>query len=160
MELKLCDGRTLNFPNNNFNLAFSYQTLQQVPTKELLAQNLKEIHLVLKPGGLLLLNTPDASSALAKLLGSHWHLLVPPEHLHYFNKNNLSRLLTANGFKVMLAGRLGKKFTLAYIFKTLHQWQKLSLWKNLGQASQRGWLAKIALPLNLRDNILIIVRKK
>ncbi len=52
VELKLCDGRTLDFPDNNFDLAFSYQTLQHVPTKDLLIQNIKEVHRTLKPGGI------------------------------------------------------------------------------------------------------------
>lgn len=51
VELKLSNGKTLDFPDNSFHLVFSYQTLQHVSTKELLLQNLKEIHRTLKPGG-------------------------------------------------------------------------------------------------------------
>lgn len=120
---------------------------------------LKNVYKILNPGGVMLINTPDASSLVAKLLGKNWHLLVPPEHLHYFNMRNLSRLLAGNGFEVTFTGRIGKKFTLEYIFKTLYHWQKLTLWKFLNEVCQRGWLKKISLPIHLRDNILIIARK-
>ena len=56
IDIKLCDGKTLDFPDNNFDLIFSYQTLQHVPTKELLAENLKEVYRTLKPGGVAKLN--------------------------------------------------------------------------------------------------------
>ena len=51
VELKLSGGRTLDFSDNNFYLVFSYQTLQHIPTKELLSESLKEIYRTLKPGG-------------------------------------------------------------------------------------------------------------
>jgi len=52
IKLQICDGNTLNFSDNNFHLIFSYQTLQHIPAKELIFQNLKEIYRVLKPGGI------------------------------------------------------------------------------------------------------------
>jgi len=41
---------------------------------------------VLKVGGVLAINTPDISSWYARIMGKRWHLLIPPEHIHYFTK--------------------------------------------------------------------------
>ncbi len=124
------------------------------------AQTIEEVKKIIKPGGLLLINTPDAGSLIAKILGKYWHLLVPPEHLHYFSQSNLIKFLASRGFEPILIARVGKNFTLEYIFKTLYHWQKLSIWQWLSRTCQRGWLKKINLPIHFRDNILIIARKK
>ena len=81
----------------------------------------------MKKGGLIAINTPDSGSFIAKLLGKRWHLLVPPEHLVIFNRVNLDLLLKSCGFEVLWTGKIGKKFTLQYIFQILANWQRSPL---------------------------------
>lgn len=143
--------------------ASSYEAVTMLDVLEHLTDpltTLTEVYKVLKPGGLLLINTPDASSLVARRLGKNWHLLVPPEHLHYFGRANLTDFLSQNGFEPKVTVKIGKNFTLEYIFKTLYHWQKISLWKWLSRICRRGWLNQISLPIHLRDNILIIARKQ
>ncbi len=52
IEFNLTDGKNLAAADNAFHLVFSYQTLQHLPTKEILAEKLKEIYRTLKPGGI------------------------------------------------------------------------------------------------------------
>ncbi|MDP3999621.1 MAG: class I SAM-dependent methyltransferase [bacterium] len=52
VEFRLTDGKTIEAVPNSFDLAFSYQTLQHLPTKEILADKLQEIYRTLKPGGI------------------------------------------------------------------------------------------------------------
>ncbi|MDP2586618.1 MAG: class I SAM-dependent methyltransferase [Candidatus Komeilibacteria bacterium] len=148
---------SLSLPAENYNAVTMLDVLEHLTDP---LTTLAEVYKVLKPGGLLLINTPDAGSLVAKISGKQWHMLVPPEHLHYFSQTNLTNFLNSNGFKTVLTAKIGKKFTLEYIFKTLYHWQKLSIWKLLSKACQRGWLKKISLPIHLRDNILIIAEKK
>jgi 2-polyprenyl-3-methyl-5-hydroxy-6-metoxy-1,4-benzoquinol methylase len=114
---------------------------------------------LLTKDGLLVINTPDIGSLYARIMGRKWHLIVPPEHLYYFTRTNMKMLLEEEGFKVLSIGTVGKRFTLAYIFKTLYTWQKLSLWKHLSHWFERGKLANVALPVNLYDNMFVIARK-
>ncbi len=120
---------------------------------------LARAHALLRPQGLLVLNTPDAGSSWARLMGRRWHLIVPPEHLSYFNRHNLSVLLAEQGFVLEETTSIGKSFTLAYIFKTLYAWQGFVLWRYLERLCMRGFLQRIVLPLNLRDNMFVIARK-
>ena len=115
---------------------------------------------VLKKGGVLAINTPDAGSMLARFFGKKWHILVPPEHLYYFNRANLALLLEKNGFRVVAKTRLGKRFTLQYIFKMLHMWQRLPLWKKVSDFFSRRGSLNISLPVNTRDNLFVIAVKK
>lgn len=117
------------------------------------------IYKILKPGGLLVVNTPDAGSLLARILGRRWHLLTPPEHLNIFNQNNLTRLLKKRGFEILEIKKIGKKFTLQYIFRTLANWQKMAVWRFLAEFLENKRPGKIGIPINLRDNFFVIARK-
>ncbi len=114
---------------------------------------------LLVPGGLLMINTPDTGSLYAKVMGKRWHLLTPPEHLVYFNRKNLSTLLSREGFETVWVGTIGKRFTLPYIFRTLYGWQGIKLWDKLARITERGFFSKIVLPINLGDNLFLIARK-
>ncbi len=52
IDFKVSDGKTITFPDNHFNLVFSYQTLQHIPARGILAEKFKEIYRALKPGGI------------------------------------------------------------------------------------------------------------
>lgn len=54
----------------------------------------------LRPGGVLLLSTPNALSDLHRHFGADWRGLEAPRHLVLFTEVQLSRLLTAQGFEV------------------------------------------------------------
>ena len=61
---------------------------------------LTEARRVLKPGGRLILNTPDFESSSRRGLGKSWAVLTPAEHLHYFTERTLRRMLEKAGFDV------------------------------------------------------------
>ncbi len=115
---------------------------------------------MLKSGGILAINTPDASSFPAKLMGKRWHLLVPPSHLHCFNKKNAKIFLERYGFELIYVGRVGKKFSLRNIFKVLAIWQKLRLWEKIYSYLLRSRLGGVKISINTRDNQFIIARKR
>ncbi|OGG80038.1 hypothetical protein A3A39_03025 [Candidatus Kaiserbacteria bacterium RIFCSPLOWO2_01_FULL_54_13] len=116
-------------------------------------------HALLSPGGILVINTPDAGSFVARAMGLKWHLVVPPEHLYYFSRSNIRQLLESEGFEVVLNTTIGKAFTLPYVLKTLHKWTKLAIFDRLASLVARSSLARFSIPLNLRDNMFILARK-
>ena len=115
---------------------------------------------ILEEGGIIAVNTLDQSSWWARCLGKKWHAFVPPEHLNYFNKKNLMRFLEQHGFRILTVKKIGKKFTLGYIFKTLYEWQGWRIWKKISEFFARPFWQKIYIPINLGDNIFIVARKQ
>jgi len=109
--------------------------------------------------GWLIVNTVNRDSLWARLLGSRWHLIVPPEHLFYYSRKSLKILLERTGFEIKETRSAGKKFSLSYIFKTLHHWQKLEIWRQLSEYFDKPLWRKFSFPINLRDNILVIAKK-
>jgi SAM-dependent methyltransferase len=53
---------------------------------------------LLKPGGVLIVNYPDAGSWIARMLGRRWPFLTSV-HLYYFDRGTIREMLTATGFK-------------------------------------------------------------
>jgi SAM-dependent methyltransferase len=57
---------------------------------------------ILKPGGLLVLKTPNASSLIAKLSGSFWQWVSAPAHLCLYGPDTLAALLQKSGYKPLI----------------------------------------------------------
>lgn len=144
-----------NFKNEQFDIITMFDVIEHVPDP---TGFVKEASRLLKKDGLLLINTPDAQSFWAKILGSKWQLIMPPEHIHYFSPKNLGDYLSKNGFKVELSTKIGKWFTLQYILKMLYKWQGYRIF--LTGPFLNKFLSKVSLPINLHDNFFMIVKKK
>lgn len=81
---------------------------------------LRVCHGLLKPGGRLALSTPDASAWLARLLGSYWlGFRSVGEHLYFFERGTLARMLEEAGFRVLSFRSVGKYLTLERVFTRL-----------------------------------------
>ena len=61
-------------------------------------QLLQAIHRLLKPGGIVYIDTPNIESHGAQLFKKNWRGIETPRHLVLFNPNSLEQLLLASGF--------------------------------------------------------------
>ena len=121
---------------------------------------LASAHALLKKNGILALNTPDAGSWFARLAGKAWHLIIPPEHVYLFTKKSLFMLLERNGFSPIIVKKIGKRFTLHYVFRLLSNERRESqLLKNLASFFAQHRIGTFSFPLNVRDNIFILAEK-
>jgi 2-polyprenyl-3-methyl-5-hydroxy-6-metoxy-1,4-benzoquinol methylase len=61
---------------------------------------LQDCHRLLKPGGVLVLVTPNAKSLGHRLYGEDWRGLEPPRHLRIFSQSSLRNACVQAGFRV------------------------------------------------------------
>lgn len=144
-------------PRNTYDVVTMWDVIEHMsnPSADLL-----RVREMLRSNGLLAINTPDSGSLYAKILGSRWHLFVPPEHIWYFNRRSISKLLEKNGFEVVEIGCIGKNFTIEYVLYTLYRWQKFTVWQKLLSWFRNKRIGKMYVPINLRDNMYVLARKK
>lgn len=80
-----------------FDVVTCMNVIEHVPDPGAL---LRDLARTLKPGGLLLIETPNATSCLASRLGAAWRGLETPRHLNVFSTAGLRGLLAAQGLQV------------------------------------------------------------
>lgn len=56
---------------------------------------------LLRPGGLLLLQTPNTAALRARLQRERWNMFIPQYHFHLFDARSMTRLLESEGFGIL-----------------------------------------------------------
>ncbi len=83
------------FPGSSFDAIVMSHVIEHAHDPEAL---LLECHRVLKPGGSLILVTPNTGSLGHRLFGEAWLHLDPPRHLHLYNRFSMARLVSGIPF--------------------------------------------------------------
>ncbi len=117
------------FPTQSFDVVTLWDVLEHTHNPIAI---LKEIHRILKPGGLLIFSIPDPDSIWAKRFGPPWIGYDAPRHLYLFYGENLQLLLKETNFQFE-----GK----AHFLATYHTWA----------ASFHTWLNARITPGRLRQ---------
>lgn len=98
LTVQLGDLAQQQYPNNTFDVITINHVIEHVPDPLGLLQ---ESQRILKPGGKLMIATPNASSWGHRLYGANWRGLEPPRHLHIFTTTSLAVLIEQAGLKVI-----------------------------------------------------------
>jgi SAM-dependent methyltransferase len=85
--------------SGKFDLVVMHQLIEHVRDP---LETLKKISLILKPGGVLSIETPDIDAWDFRLLRKrYWSVYHIPRHFYIFNKRNFSRLAQEAGYEVI-----------------------------------------------------------
>jgi 2-polyprenyl-3-methyl-5-hydroxy-6-metoxy-1,4-benzoquinol methylase len=87
------------FPNDSFDVVTFWEVIEHLPDPR---EFLMQVARVAKPGASVYLSTPDSGSTVARVLGRNWlGWRKVPEHLFFFDRRSLERLLDETGFEVV-----------------------------------------------------------
>ena len=111
---------TANIPRGCFDAVIGCDVLEHVRNPRAF---LAAVYEYLRPGGVVLLITPSPDSWSRKILGRHW-MEYKTEHLFYFSKASLVRLLEQAGFQGMAISANRKVLSLDYLN---HHFQRFSV---------------------------------
>lgn len=104
-----------NLPSNHFQAITMWDYLEHTfdPRAEL-----RKAHQLLADDGILVVYTPELGSLPSRVMRHRW-LHYKPEHLFYFPRKVIRRLLEEAGFRVISIGYEGKHITLAFFLRRL-----------------------------------------
>ena len=113
---------------------------------------------LLRPGGVLVIETGDLGSLFARLSGRHYHFFSPPNHLSFFTRATLGRLLGEEGFPEVAFHRVGKWVRVRQVLYHLHGRARRPAVKRALRAAVTSRLARVPILLNLGDDLLALAR--
>lgn len=106
----------LVLPVREFDMVTMLGLVEHVIQPIELFQRVKQL---LKPGGFLVVQTPDTSSILAKLMQKCWPPFTPVEHIHLFSRKSLVEALKKLQFKDITVQKHKKVLTIKYVYEML-----------------------------------------
>ncbi len=85
------------YPDAYFDVITVYEVIEHVPD---LNAFVRELVRLLKPGGVIEIRTPDVGHWRTPKPLKDWEAVLPSEHLYYFSRATLGRLLEKHGLQV------------------------------------------------------------
>lgn len=148
LKIKVGTLISAKYPTNHFDVVTLQDVIEHVKDPAL---EMKEIYRVLKPGGYVLLVTPDVGGWWAKLLGPLWYHYKPGEHIMYFSQFTLRKLINDAKFVNTETRRTYHVMSTEYIFNRLKYYApgffdlllKLTKHNFLGKMSFRVYAGEI-----------------
>lgn len=135
-----------SFANDRFDVAALYHTIEHLPSP---FKTLLELRRVIRPGGWLVVETPNIATIWFRLLGRRWRQLIP-DHLYFFTPETIGRLCRETGFEIRELRTVGKAMSVRLFASRLGRYHK-SLGESFSRLSRVMALENRTLRLNLGD---------
>jgi 2-polyprenyl-3-methyl-5-hydroxy-6-metoxy-1,4-benzoquinol methylase len=133
-----------NTPWSGFDVIASFHVIEHVDSPSQFVRAAAER---LKPGGLIVLETPNIESLAFKIFRSKWRQFIP-EHYFFFDPATIRTLLNQNGMAAGPTKMVGKYASLELIFNRLSRY---SSWFR-----SAGPLARLTFRINPLDIMLAV----
>lgn len=98
-----------------FDIIISLEVIEHLPDP---TYNIEKFSKLLRKGGGLYMTTPNFNSLARHILGKSWNNIVFPEHLCYFTRKTMKKLLTKYGFEEKFTKTEGispSRFTYSFL---------------------------------------------
>jgi 2-polyprenyl-3-methyl-5-hydroxy-6-metoxy-1,4-benzoquinol methylase len=154
-HLNVLQGTLLDqqLPAASFDLITFWDVVEHLPDPVAVLHEAKRL---LKPDGILLIETQNVASRFARAMGRRWHHYKHAEHIYHFEPRTVEALLAKSGFEMVecRASLGGKYVSLEFIVERANRLNPvvsklLSPLKALGRKS---------VYINLRDEMIVIAR--
>jgi 2-polyprenyl-3-methyl-5-hydroxy-6-metoxy-1,4-benzoquinol methylase len=119
LGLTIQTGSLESYNNHQkFDLITFIQVIGHFYDLDLAIQNARKL---LKPDGLILVESWNRKSAIAKFLGNSWHEYSPPSVIHWFSDDTLKELFRFYRFNLVEQGRPKKQIQVKHALSLLEE---------------------------------------
>jgi ubiquinone/menaquinone biosynthesis C-methylase UbiE len=146
--------KNADYPPNHFDAIVMKDSIEHLTDPKGM---LIEIRRILKPDGILCVNTPDMGSHISRMLKAKWWG-VKQSHLYYFDKKSLFAMLETAGFTPIKTTTHARVFSLRYWFLRIKDYSP-GLYKLFSFFFNKNFLNNGLLKIDLGDQIEVYARK-
>jgi 2-polyprenyl-3-methyl-5-hydroxy-6-metoxy-1,4-benzoquinol methylase len=136
-------------PWRDFDVITSFHVIEHVDSPKRFVSAMADR---IKPGGLLVLETPDINSMPFQLMKAKWRQFIP-EHYFFFDHSTMSRMLSDSGFKVEKIVQIGKHASAALILNRMSRY--FSFMRPVEDYAGRLGISRITVRVNPLDIMLV-----
>jgi SAM-dependent methyltransferase len=143
------------FDESSFDVAAMYHVIEHFPSPR---AELNELHRILKPGGLLAIETPNIANVWFRLLGARWRQFIP-DHLFFFTPQTIRRLCEETGFEIVELRSAGKVMSARLLISRIGRYHQPTA-RALSFLSRKLKFDDRTIRLNLGDVMRLYARRK
>ena len=136
-------------PWRDFDVIASFHVIEHVDSPKRFVTAMADR---VRPGGLLVLETPDIHSLPFQLMKSKWRQFIP-EHYFFFDPSSMTKLLSESGFKVERIVGIGKHASAALILNRLSRYFRFM--RPVEDYASRVGISRITVRINPLDIMLV-----
>jgi len=101
LDIREGEIEDISLGDHTFDFVTAFDVIEHHPYPQKL---LREMHRLLKPGGVTFITTHDIGNFYARRYGAKWRYLNPIGHLTYFTRETLQEMLHNAGFRTLKVG--------------------------------------------------------
>jgi 2-polyprenyl-3-methyl-5-hydroxy-6-metoxy-1,4-benzoquinol methylase len=156
-RIRCSDLARVELPSTHFDGVCLWDVIEHLWDVEAACRRLLD---TLKPGGVLLLSTPDSGSWGARALGRYWPLMTPPEHASFFSATSLAYLFEDRlNATVVHSTAMGKWVNLRFALRKVQRLMTAPGTAGAVARCQRLLPETLSIYLPSRDIRYVVVRK-
>lgn len=149
--------QTAMYPKNSFDIITLFDVFEHLQDP---VSDMKKLNSLLKKDGVIIIATGNTQSLASRLMKRRWTFYIPPQHIFFFNRINVSTLLHETGFVPFEWHKVGKWLSLGYVLHLARTTGESKLAKWLYEWISKTPLMRLPLYVPMKDNMVILCRKK
>jgi 2-polyprenyl-3-methyl-5-hydroxy-6-metoxy-1,4-benzoquinol methylase len=145
-----------DFQAESFDMITLMHTLEHLPDPD---AALERANKLLRPGGVIALETPNADCLAARILGRRWRQFIS-RHVAFFTPVTIARLLKRHGFENVRVRRIGRTVPVRLVADRIKRYYSRPLGNVLDQVFRITGLSNAGIRIDPGDIMFAAARKK
>lgn len=147
-----------DLPRASFDVITLFDVIEHLRDPRAALARVREL---LRPGGLVVVETGDLDALLSRVCGSRWYYYDPPQHLTYFSQASLASMLHTAGFGAPVGvGHLGREVSLRNVTFQLARSLGPGIFGDVSRAVSRSAAGRWTFHVPDRGNAFVLAARR